>query len=293
MGQPGRSQRRLRRDQTLARCTDYQAVVLWFEHDLYDQLQLVQLLDWFAQRTLGETRLSLICTGAFPGVDRFLGLGQLDAVQMASLYETRHDVSAAELSLARAAWAAFRSPNPASIEALLTKDTSALPFLGGALIRHLEQFPAVGSGLSRTERQILEVVASGVHQPVEIFLAEQRKEESPFLGDTTLWSYLRGLGAGSRPLIRRADGGRFQLSPQGQRTQEFLDQAVVLTEQGQAVLDGRADWVLLNGLDRWLGGVHLVGQDALWRWDDRRKTLVWMGQPGDHHDHSEEGPDDL
>ena len=264
-----------RRDQTLACCTEYQAVILWFEHDLYDQLQLIQLLDWFAQHPIGETRLSLICVGEFPGIDRFLGLGQLDAVQMASLYATRHEVTAAELSLARAAWAAIRSPYPTSIEALLAEDTSALPFLRRALTRHLEQFPAVGSGLSRTERQILEVVASGVHQPVEIFLAEQRQEESPFLGDTTLWWYLRGLGAGSRPLLRRADGGHFQVSPQGERTQAFLDQVIVLTEHGQAVLDGRADWVRLNGLDRWLGGVHLVGQDAHWRWDERRQTLVW------------------
>ncbi len=109
-----------RRDQTLARCTDYQVVTLWFEHDLYDQLQLIQLLDWFAQHSIGETQLSLICIDAFPGVDRFLGLGQLDAVQMASLYATRHEVTATELSLARTAWAAFRSPDPTSIGALLS-----------------------------------------------------------------------------------------------------------------------------------------------------------------------------
>src|SRR5438034_7568459 len=52
-----------------------------------------------------------------------------------------------------------------------------------SLQRHLEQFPSLQGGLSRTERQILEVVSSGSHKPLEIFLATQEKEESPFLGD--------------------------------------------------------------------------------------------------------------
>jgi hypothetical protein len=33
------------------------------------------------------------------------------------------------------------------------------------------------------------------------------------------------------------------------------------------VLDGEADHVDLNGIDRWLGGVHLQGKKALFRWD--------------------------
>src|SRR5687767_9453549 len=38
------------RDRTLMAAAREDEVVLWFEHDLYDQLQLIQLLDWFADR---------------------------------------------------------------------------------------------------------------------------------------------------------------------------------------------------------------------------------------------------
>jgi len=52
---------------------------------------------------------------------------------------------------------------------------------------------------------------------------------------------------------------------------------VRLTDTGRAVLDGRADWIRLNGIDRWLGGVHLHGADAQWRWDAEAGRLRRTG----------------
>src|SRR5688572_16660653 len=75
----------LQMDNDLARFSEHEEVVLWFEHDLFDQLILIRLLDWFAERDLGQTRLTLICVGAFPGVERFIGLGQLSSEQLATL----------------------------------------------------------------------------------------------------------------------------------------------------------------------------------------------------------------
>jgi hypothetical protein len=34
-----------RRDEAITRFRDHEEVVLWFEHDLFDQLQLIQILD--------------------------------------------------------------------------------------------------------------------------------------------------------------------------------------------------------------------------------------------------------
>jgi hypothetical protein len=49
---------------------------------------------------------------------------------------------------------------------------------------------------------------------------------------------------------------------------------LAITQAGRAVLAGEADVVKLNGIDRWLGGVHLIGAEAAWRWDTRRLALV-------------------
>jgi len=45
------------RDRGLARSTSFDRIVLWFEHDLYGQLQLLQVLDWFSlQREEEDSR---------------------------------------------------------------------------------------------------------------------------------------------------------------------------------------------------------------------------------------------
>ena len=238
-----------RRDAALQRFAEHEEIVLWFEHDLYDQLQIIQILDWFHGRDTGATRLSLIC------VDRYLG--RLSGEQLAALWPDRHAVTPAELELAACAWQAFRSPDPAGLEELLRTDTSALPFLAGALLRHLQQFPSVENGLSRTERQILEAAGSGNHKFESLFQAEQKLEERIFMGDCTLFWHLRRLVDCRVPLLEEKDGYR-------------------LTEAGRDVLAGRADHIQLSGIDRWLGGVYLRGGEPLWRWDERGRRLVTL-----------------
>lgn len=113
----------------------------------------------------------------------------------------------AKLELGQRAWQAFCAPDPTAIKHLLAGDTSALPFLAATLLRYLEQFPAVGSGLSRIECQILQAVAKGVQQPIPLFLEDQRQEARVFMGDTVFWSYVEDLCAEPFPLLALDDGG--------------------------------------------------------------------------------------
>ena len=58
----------------------YDELVLWFEHDLFDQLNLIQVLEPSrGSRSAGRSRSALICIGSFPGRPRFKGLGELTA----------------------------------------------------------------------------------------------------------------------------------------------------------------------------------------------------------------------
>jgi hypothetical protein len=50
-----------------------------------------------------------------------------------------------------------------------------------------------------------------------------------------------------------------------------------LTGAGRRVLDGQADNVMLNGVDYWIGGVHLSGRTVPWRWDEGTESLVRQG----------------
>ncbi|MGH7717857.1 MAG: RNA polymerase sigma factor [Gemmatimonadaceae bacterium] len=245
-------------DRGLDTFREHHEVVLWFEHDLFDQLILARHLDWFTGQALGETKLSLICIGEFEGVEPFHGLGQLSPDQLASLLETRERVTARQLELGRQVWRAFTAEQPDALQRLLERDTSALPFMAGAMRRFLEEYPWVGDGLPRTERQILRALEHAPATPVHLFRAVQRQEERVFMGDSTFWKRVRDLAAGDFPLLE-VDAGEAR--------EQLPDGTVRITEHGRRVLAGRDDAVTLNGLDRWLGGVHLVGRDIPWRWD--------------------------
>lgn len=254
------------RDQTLARFREHEEIVLWFEHDLYDQLQLIQILDWFFERECGATKLSLICIGEHHEVQPFHGLGELNVNQMAALLPLRHIISYKEKKTAHLAWQAFTSPDPTNIEKLLATDTSALPFLKKALLRHLQQFPSTTNGLGRTEQQILTAVAHGKQTPQEIFLADQAQEENVFMGDASFWIYLHTLCSGKEPLLQTRNGATFFL-PEAETDVPFVEQKLILTEAGKTVLAGTTDQIKLNGIERWFGGVHLQGNDVQWRWE--------------------------
>ena len=257
-------------DAKLEAFADYDEVVLWFEHDLFDQLLLIRHLDWFARRNLGGTALGLICIGEFPGFQPFHGLGQLNAEQLTSLLGTREPVSPEQSALGTRAWQAFTSGDPTELDALVrTGDTRALPFLAGALQRFLEEYPAVDTGLPRTERQILELLAAQALTPERLFVMQARLEERVFMGDTTLWLRVMDLAAGATPLVA------LDVEPPGERV--LPAGTVAITDAGRAVFAGATDWVRLNGFDRWLGGVHLSaapGGDVAWRYDRNARALV-------------------
>jgi len=251
-------------DHTLEDYRSYGEVILWFEHDLFDQLLLIRVLDGFAGRNLGGTELSLICIGEFPGVVPFHGLGQLSPQQMASLLDRRQRINEGQKLLARDVWRAFCAPEPRGLEALLRRDLSPLPFLPGALRRLLEEFPSARNGLSRSEQQALQELAAGASTFEELFRATQRMEERVYMGDGSFLRMLRELTAPPRPLLR------LESSPNG----SVRGQRLSLTTTGREVLEGRDDWVRIHGIDRWLGGVHLQGSEAAWRWDGEVGRLV-------------------
>jgi hypothetical protein len=46
-----------------------------------------------------------------------------------------------------------------------------------------------------------------------------------------------------------------------------------LADAGRAVLKGDGDFLKMNEMDEWLGGVHLHGSHQRWRWDEEGERL--------------------
>jgi hypothetical protein len=247
------------RDRTLARSVDEGEVALWFEHDLYDQLQLIQLLDWFADHP--HLRLTLINPAEY--------LGMMDAARARALFDGRRDVTPGQIALARWAWDAFRGADPRFVETVIEADDAGeLPHLSAALRRLLQEYPAVRDGLSRSERQALRAFTDGPRTVRDAYPAAHHDvEDAVWLGDLGFACIVDALAVGSTPLLAYEDGG-------GPGPDPVMDRRAAITEAGREVLAGLTDAVWMNGVDRWIGGVCLLGRDVRWRWDDELGRIV-------------------
>lgn len=255
-------------DWRVDQCEQYHETVLWFEADLFDQAILVYLL----QRLKGmaeRTKVSLVCIGEFPGVDRFIGLGQLTAAQLGTLMPTRQEITRRQFQLAEETWAALNAPHPRDLVRLARSKTRALPFLPEALSRYLAEYPSTTNGLSRTAQMALEEIQGGASTPELAFRRVQAREPRPFMGDSMFFAVLRDLATGLSPVLAGAHP-RFSRLPDA----EIRDRQVWLTAQGARILAGRADWCELSGVARQMGGVTLEGAHPRWRWDPSQDRLV-------------------
>ena len=238
--------------------------VLWFEADLYDQLQLVQVLDALRRRGADPGRLTLVSVGEYPGIAHFAGLGQLRADQLAPLASQGQALTAGALELAAAAWAAFTAPDPAGLAAVTRARSPQLRHLAEAFGRLLQEYPSGADGLALTQRRALMAAAEGAGPMGLLFRRVAEAERRPFLGDAVCWAVVRELAECAVPL----------LTIEGPAEEPFGRRRVALTANGEEVLAGRGDHVRRSGIDRWIGGVHLAGRSTPWRYDERLETLV-------------------
>lgn len=250
-------------DRSFDEAAGAEELILWFEHDLFDQLALIRLLARLARRGLPQ-QLTIVSIDRHPEVANFLGLGQLKPEQLAELWPRRTSLSRDALDEAITAWIAVTAPDPRALP-FLAKRIKAMPFLAGALERQLEELPDPTSGLSRTERQVLAAVARGEATVGALMAAVHAIDPRYPITDTQLFWTLHALGR----------CGFVTGAPEGQPTQPALDAVrVTVTPHGREALAGAIDRVAEHGIDDWRGGVRLSGKGPVWRWDGAQRKLV-------------------
>ena len=252
------------RDGTIAGHGAFDRIELWFEHDLYDQLQIIQVIDMAA--AAGRKR------GLYH-IPSPRHLGPIPPDMILDLEKLTLPVNAAMTATARAVWSAFRQPDPTALDAARKRPIAGFPFLGQAIGRALQELPDA-HGLTRTERQILYSIDRGLTRPGALFARVLNMEEAAFLGDWGFFSRLTNLAFADVPLITGLTE-RFEpaMMRNDDRRKAFITTPLSLTTFGAEVLAGNEDRAARNTIDFWLGGTHITN-DNLWRWNDETETLV-------------------
>lgn len=247
-----------RRNKAFEKIGDFERIELWFETDLHDQLQIIELLSRLAKiKPKAGLQLALAAPPLSSHID--------EAARAMRV------IAAADYDAAKIMWTAFRAPTPDSIHACAFEE-GALPEARASFARLLEEYPSPRDGLGRIERAALLAIRDGAITPGLAFRHYQQTERLPFLGDLGFYYRLEKLGNGPSPLVLGLAEGGVAKAARTNMTVEYTHTQVELTEVGRAVLAGRADHVKLNRIDRWIGGVHLTSEN-IWRYDPETKTL--------------------
>ena len=223
----------LKRDRQLSRANKVDEVVLWFGPTMVCQLSLIQLLDWFSNHR--HKNLSLI---------DWEYAGWLPPDKLGPHLERRRPVSTAMFSVARRAWKAFTAPDTKPLNIFLNASWPELPELRRILVLIAQEYPD-SSGLSRIERKLLRQF----RRPERAAAAVGNAMVDETFGDTYYFDAVdRFLRAKNQLLC-------FAEPPRGNLRASRL----VVTDFGRKVLAGKADAISFNGINRWVGGVHLEG----------------------------------
>lgn len=217
-------------------------VVLWFEHDLYDQVLLARVLAACAGMA------GRVFAVPADGVRHF---GAMDETALAALRGTETEVSAAQIQAGADAWEAIsRLDDPTVIEAM-RRQPLPWPHLAAALTRLLQELPWRQDGLALSERVALRGVADGAADLPALMRASHAADPALHITDLALRATVRRLGEGAQKLITGPEG------------------AWRPSERGEAVLTGAERH---RTPPRWVGGTA-VRSPAPWVWDGAGSLL--------------------
>lgn len=131
-------------------------IVLWFEYDLFCQINMLAVLSWLKTHRR-HAEISLVCSGREGEGDKLYALTELSEEQLMDLYERRTLLSQDDIEYADYIWQLYCSDNPIRLENQIANNDFQFEYLSEALKTHLRRFPTIKNGLNELENHILEV----------------------------------------------------------------------------------------------------------------------------------------
>ena len=269
----------LERNARLKNFKKYTQIILWLDHDLFGQLQFLQLVNWLAKETTGDIEVSIVNCGLFKKGRQIKRLNELTDQQLLMLFQRATELTLSQAETCERGWKAFTASTPHELLKFFPRDMSTTPFLKNAIVRLVQQFPSKLNGLSRTEYLILDALAKQKHTEIEIFDYVQQKEAVPFMSYSIFNQYLEILKAAPMPLVNKKVFSQ-EVVIEAMDDEENFEEVIIensykleLSSLARQVLNNWVDWVQLNGIDRWVGGVHL-NDGVIWRYDKNARSLA-------------------
>ncbi|HEY9116643.1 MAG TPA: hypothetical protein VIN11_02390 [Roseivirga sp.] len=171
----------------------FDEIVLWFEYDLFCQINMLTLIHWLGELRSSTQTISLVCSGKMDESDKLYGLGELKPEQLEKLFQNRLKLNTREFNFASGVYQAYCSPNPDSLYTYILMPSDEFVYTSDALSAHFRRFPYVDSGLSEIEQKILELIGQGVDNANDLVGQLLRWQKHYGFGDLQYFQILNDL----------------------------------------------------------------------------------------------------
>lgn len=242
---------------------------LWLGMGLSEQLLLCFVVFLFDRLNMDIRRLTVV---QFSGVwgQKFkwplIGLGLLKPNEIAQHPEP-FQLNQKQQDYAIAAWQAFSSDNPQKYLRFMVHKQPPLPLLHQAMSMIKLRYPDVNNGLSLWDQLLLENTRLYGPKATQI-LGHTMADKTLALDSVGDW-YLYNR------LIRLSDvDTKKPLLIMHTSDKQMRSTGFQLTDFGEQVLNNQANNCIENGIDDWIGGVHLNAADSrLWCRNDKQQLV--------------------
>ena len=176
-------------------------IVLWFEYDLFCQINMIAVISWLKKHRKG-VQISLVCSGKEDDTNKMYGLSELPSERLLTLFEQRTILTKDDIEYADYLWQLYCADSPMQLQHI--QDSPTFPYLKDAIKAHLLRFPTIKNGLNAIENKILEEVATHEFENHHKLVAQLLKDQDVYgFGDVQYYrkiEELQGLFKGSSPI---------------------------------------------------------------------------------------------
>jgi len=175
--------------------SSYNEVVLWFEYDLFCQINMLAVCAYLLKNYRKDNRYFLVCVGNKKGEKNLQTLSDYSSEEYLELYANKVKLTRNDLVFANECWNVFVRNNKDEIAKFNFNKSSKFPYLQKALKQHLERFPKK-NGLNQIENKIIDIINSGNFTSNEILkkiLDWQRNKTVYGFGDVQYLKHLNKL----------------------------------------------------------------------------------------------------
>ena len=136
---------------------NYEEVILWFEYDLFCQVNLLALSTYLLKFYRKDVKFSLICTGKEEGMKSLQTLSDYSPEGYQTLLDNRATLSRNNLLFAEECWNLFVENVGEKLKEYDFNKNSKFKYIQLAINQHLQRFPQ-SNGLDQIENKILKLI---------------------------------------------------------------------------------------------------------------------------------------